>query len=73
MSGRRVLITGIATRLGTELARRLERDPSVDYVAGLDVRPPRARLDRTDFIDADIRSPDCWLHATHSCLSMAPA
>jgi UDP-glucose 4-epimerase len=57
VSGRRVLITGVATRLGTELARRLERDPSVDYVAGLDVRPPRARLERTDFIDADIRNP----------------
>jgi UDP-glucose 4-epimerase len=57
VSGRRVLITGVSTRLGTELARRLERDPSVEYVAGLDVRPPRARLERTDFIDADIRSP----------------
>jgi UDP-glucose 4-epimerase len=57
VTGRRVLITGVSTRLGTELARRLERDPSVEYVAGLDVRPPRARLERTDFIDADIRSP----------------
>jgi UDP-glucose 4-epimerase len=57
VSGRRVLITGVSTRLGTELARRLERDPSVEYVAGLDVRPPRARLERTDFIDADIRNP----------------
>ena len=57
MSGRRVLITGVSTRLGTELARRLERDPSVEYVAGLDVRPPRARLERTEFIDADIRNP----------------
>jgi UDP-glucose 4-epimerase len=57
VSGRRVLITGVSTRLGTALARRLERDPSVEYIAGLDVRPPRARLERTDFIDADIRSP----------------
>jgi len=57
VSGRRVLITGIATRLGTALARRLERDPNVEYVAGLDVRPPLARLERTDFIDADIRNP----------------
>jgi UDP-glucose 4-epimerase len=57
VSGRRVLITGAATRLGTELARRLERDPSVEYIAGLDVRPPRARLERTDFIEADIRNP----------------
>jgi UDP-glucose 4-epimerase len=57
VSGRRVLITGVSTRLGTELARRLERDPTVEYIAGLDSRPPRARLERTDFIDADIRSP----------------
>jgi UDP-glucose 4-epimerase len=57
VSARRVLITGISTRLGTELARRLERDASIEYVAGLDVRPPRARLERTDFVDADIRSP----------------
>ena len=57
MSGRRVLITGVSTRLGTELARRLERDPGVEYVAGLDVRPPRSRLERTEFIDADIRNP----------------
>jgi UDP-glucose 4-epimerase len=57
VTGRRVLITGVSTRLGTELARRLERDPAIEYVAGLDVRPPRARLERTDFIDADIRSP----------------
>jgi UDP-glucose 4-epimerase len=57
VSGHRVLITGVSTRLGTALARQLERDPSVEYVAGLDVRPPRARLERTDFIDADIRSP----------------
>jgi UDP-glucose 4-epimerase len=57
VSGRRVLITGVSTRLGTALARRLERDPGVEYVAGLDVRPPRSRLERTDFIDADIRNP----------------
>jgi UDP-glucose 4-epimerase len=57
VSGRRVLITGVSTRLGTELARRLERDPTVEYVAGIDVRPPRGRLARTDYIDADIRSP----------------
>ncbi|MFL5894835.1 MAG: NAD-dependent epimerase/dehydratase family protein [Thermoleophilaceae bacterium] len=57
MTGRRVLITGVSTRLGTALARRLERDSSVEYVAGLDVKPPRGRLEHTDFIDADIRSP----------------
>jgi UDP-glucose 4-epimerase len=57
MAGRRILITGIASYLGTELARRLEADPEVEYVAGLDTRPPRLQLEKTDFIEADIRSP----------------
>src|SRR4051794_20146481 len=57
MPGRRILITGIASYLGTELARRLEQDPDVEYVAGLDTRKPRASLERTEFIEADIRNP----------------
>src|SRR5215210_473926 len=57
MTGRRILITGIASYLGTELARRLEADPEVEYVAGLDTRKPRASLERIDFIEADIRNP----------------
>lgn len=57
MSPRRVLITGVGSFLGTEIARRLETDPEIDYLAGLDERPPRARLERMDFIEADIRNP----------------
>ena len=57
MSGRRVLITGVGSYLGTEVARRLERDPEVEYIAGLDTRPPRVKLERTEFLDADIRNP----------------
>ena len=57
MPGRRILITGIASYLGTELARRLEADPDVEYVAGLDTRKPRAALEGVDFIEADIRNP----------------
>jgi UDP-glucose 4-epimerase len=57
VAGRRILITGIASYLGTELARRLEQDPEVEYVAGLDSRKPKATLERTDFIEADIRNP----------------
>src|SRR5438132_473979 len=56
--GRRILITGIASYLGTELARILEADPDVDLVVGLDTHEPRARLDRTERIDADIRDPE---------------
>jgi UDP-glucose 4-epimerase len=54
--GRRVVITGVASQWGAELARRLERDPSIEYLAGVDSAPPVAELGRTDFIEADIRS-----------------
>ena len=56
MAPSRILITGVASHWGTELARRLERDPRVDYVAGIDSRPPPADLERTDYIEADLRS-----------------
>jgi len=52
-----VLITGVSTPLGMQLARRLEADEDVKYVAGLDSKQPTGRLDRTDFIEADIREP----------------
>jgi UDP-glucose 4-epimerase len=56
-SGRRVVITGVSSHWGAELARRLERDPQIEYLAGIDTRPPPRELERTDFIEADIRSP----------------
>jgi UDP-glucose 4-epimerase len=56
MTGRRIVIVGIASHWGAELARRLERDPGVEYLAGIDIQPPPADLERTDFIEADIRS-----------------
>jgi UDP-glucose 4-epimerase len=54
---RRVVITGIASHWGAELARRLERDPSIEYIAGIDTRPAPTDLERTEFIEADIRNP----------------
>ncbi len=57
MAGRRILITGIGSYLGTELARRLAADDQVEYVAGLDTRKPRAELAGVDFIEADLRNP----------------
>jgi UDP-glucose 4-epimerase len=56
MAGR-VLITGVSGYWGSELARRLERLPEIEYVGGLDTRPPAADLQRTEFIRADIRNP----------------
>ena len=58
MAGRRVLITGVGSFLGSSLARRLEEDPEFEYVAGLDTRRPRLELERTEFIQADIRDPE---------------
>jgi len=56
VAGRRVLITGVGSYVGGALARRLERDPAFEYVAGLDTRTPRVSLERTELIDADIRN-----------------
>ncbi len=55
MAGRRVLITGVGSHVGSLLAARLERDPEVEYVAGLDMRRPKVALEQTEFIYADIR------------------
>ena len=56
MVARRVVITGVATHWGGELARRLERDPGIEFLAGIDTRPPDVELERTEFIEADLRS-----------------
>jgi UDP-glucose 4-epimerase len=58
VGGRRVLITGVGSQVGSLLAQRLERDPEVEHLAGLDTRRPRIALDRTEFIEADIRDPE---------------
>jgi len=57
MAGRRVVIVGVASHWGAELARRLERDPGIEYLGGIDLEPPPADLERTDYVEADIRSP----------------
>jgi len=57
VAGRRVLITGVGSHVGSLLAQRLERDPEVEHVAGLDTRRPKVALERTEFIAADIRDP----------------
>ena len=55
--GRRILIAAVGTHWGTELALRLGRDPDVEQVIGLDTTPPLAQLERTEFLEADIRNP----------------
>ena len=48
--GQRVLITGISRFLGGKLAQRLERDPDVEYVVGVDLDEPEVDLDKTEFV-----------------------
>src|ERR671937_1639776 len=55
--GQRILITGISRFLGGKLAQRLERDPEVEYVVGVDLEEPEVDLDRAEYVRADIRNP----------------
>ncbi len=50
MTSRRVLITGLSTYWGGRLAQALERDPEVETVIGIDRRPPKVALERTEFV-----------------------
>ena len=53
VSGRRVLVTGLASSCGGRVAQVLERDPGVEVVVGLDTRHPTVALERTEFVRAD--------------------
>jgi len=50
-------VTGVSRHLGAKLAQRLEQDPNVEYVVGVDVEEPEIDLERTEFVRADIRNP----------------
>jgi UDP-glucose 4-epimerase len=57
MTSRRILITGLSTYWGGRLAQALEGDPSVEAIIGVDRRPPKVELQRTEFVRvADRRS-----------------
>ncbi|MEI2701054.1 MAG: NAD-dependent epimerase/dehydratase family protein, partial [Baekduia sp.] len=54
---RRVLITGLSTYWGGRLAQALERDPGIETIIGIDRRPPKLALERTEFVEvADAHS-----------------
>jgi len=50
MTSKRILITGLSTYWGGRLAQALERDPAVEAVIGVDRRPPKIALERTEFV-----------------------
>jgi UDP-glucose 4-epimerase len=50
VTSRRILITGLSTYWGGRLAQALEQDPAVEAVIGVDKRPPKVALERTEFV-----------------------
>ena len=55
--GQRVLVTGVSRHLGGRLAQRLEEDPEVEAIVGIDLEEPEFDLERAEFVRADIRNP----------------
>ncbi|MDQ4145601.1 MAG: NAD-dependent epimerase/dehydratase family protein [Actinomycetota bacterium] len=54
---RRVLITGVSGFLGLRLAKRLEADPQVGHLVGVDLEEPPVEIKGLEFIEVDIRNP----------------
>lgn len=55
--GKIVLVTGVARQLGGRFVRRVQRDPDVDRVIGVDAAEPEHHLGGADFLRVDIRHP----------------
>lgn len=51
---RRILLTGLASTLGGQLAALLEREPDVEAIVGIDTDDPRHELERTEFVRVGI-------------------
>lgn len=54
---RRVLITGVSRFLGLRLAKRLEGDPNIEHIVGVDLDEPPIPIRGLEFVRADIRNP----------------
>jgi UDP-glucose 4-epimerase len=46
----RILITGLSTYWGGRLAHALEQDSDIETIIGIDRRPPKLALERTEFV-----------------------
>jgi UDP-glucose 4-epimerase len=47
---KRILITGLSTYWGGRLAQALEQDRDIETIIGIDRRPPKLALERTEFV-----------------------
>lgn len=57
VTGRRVLVTGVANELGTMVAAELEQHRDIEEVIAVDTAEPLRPLVRTEFVRADLRNP----------------
>jgi len=48
---KRILVTGLSTYWGGRLAQALEQDPEIETVIGVDRRPPKVELERTEWVE----------------------
>ncbi|MBO8189813.1 NAD-dependent epimerase/dehydratase family protein [Streptomyces spirodelae] len=55
--GKVVLVTGVARPLGGRFVRRIQREPGVSRVIGVDAQAPVEDLGGADFVRADLRQP----------------
>ncbi|MFJ8589209.1 NAD-dependent epimerase/dehydratase family protein [Streptomyces sp. NPDC093595] len=55
--GKVVLVTGVARQLGGRFVRRIQKDPEVERVIGVDAVAPAHPLGTAEFVRADIRQP----------------
>lgn len=53
----RIAITGINSYLAKALMPKLEADPEIAWVVGVDVAPWESRSGKVDFHQEDVRSP----------------
>jgi len=49
-TSKRILVTGLSTYWGGRVAQALERNPEVETIIGVDRRPPKVELERTEFV-----------------------
>src|SRR5688572_16800362 len=61
----RVLITGCSGYLAQRLIEVCKEDPSIEWLGGIDVRPPKNKED-LHFFHLDVRAPEIAALLTHN-------
>src|SRR4029079_6160569 len=51
LDSRRILITGLSTLWGGRLAQALEQESEVEAIVGIERRPPKVELERTEYVE----------------------